>query len=96
MRDNEVFEAVKGYVEDSVLKGQGEVEGDTPLLEWGILDSLSVARLGNFVEKRFEVVLPTGSAVGERFHSLDSICAFVTELRAGRTEPEPAAPHDAA
>ncbi len=96
MRDNEVFEAVKGYVEDSVLKGQGEVEGDTPLLEWGILDSLSVARLGNFVEKRFEVILPTGSAVGERFHSLDSICEFVTELRAGRTQPEPAAPHDAA
>ncbi|MFF7633327.1 acyl carrier protein [Kitasatospora sp. NPDC008050] len=83
MKDIETFDAVKGFIEEAVLKGQGEVEADTPLLEWGILDSLSVARLGSFIEKRFDVVVPGGSAIGEKFHSLDSVCAFIAELRTG-------------
>ncbi|MFF9351730.1 acyl carrier protein [Streptomyces sp. NPDC014734] len=81
MKDSDAFEAVKAFIEGEILKGQGEVDPDTPLLEWGILDSLSVARLGSFIEKRFDVIIPGGSAIGEKFHSLDSVCAFVFELR---------------
>ncbi|MFE2296388.1 acyl carrier protein [Streptomyces sp. NPDC059452] len=92
MKDSEAFEAVKSFIEEAILKGQGEVESDTPLLEWGILDSLSVARLGNFIEKRFGVVLPGSSAIGERFHSLDTVCEFVAELRAAQAGAEPSAP----
>ncbi|MFD7662147.1 acyl carrier protein [Streptomyces sp. NPDC059788] len=82
MKDSETFDAVKGFIEEHVLKGQGEVEADTPLLEWGILDSLSVARLGAFVEKRFGVELPGDTPLAEKFHSLDSVVTFVGELRA--------------
>lgn len=92
VKDIETFDAVKGFIEQQVLKGQGEVDPDTPLLEWGILDSLSVARLGSFIEKRFDVVVPGGSAIGEKFHSLATVCEFVAELRAQRAAAEPAAP----
>ncbi|QTD96738.1 acyl carrier protein [Streptomyces cyanogenus] len=85
MKDSETFEAVKLFIEERVLKGQGEVDADTPLLEWGILDSLSVARLGGFIERRFDVVLPGGSDIGEKFHSLSSVCEFIAELRARDT-----------
>ncbi|MGY0057911.1 acyl carrier protein [Streptomyces sp. LZ34] len=86
MKDSETFDAVKGFIEEKVLKGQGVVDPDTPLLEWGILDSLSVARLGSFIEKRFDVILPGSSAIAEKFHTLDSVCEFVAELRAQRAE----------
>ncbi|KWT56935.1 hypothetical protein ADL21_37255 [Streptomyces albus subsp. albus] len=82
MKDSETLDAVKGFIEENILKGQGAVEGDTPLLEWGILDSLSVARLGAFIEKRYGVVMPGDTPLAEKFHSLDSVVAFVGELRA--------------
>ncbi|MFD7027566.1 acyl carrier protein [Streptomyces sp. NPDC059917] len=77
-------EFVTRFIEDEVLKGQGEVEGDTPLIEWGILDSLSVARLGGRLEKEFGVVILGDTSLGEKFRTVDAICAFVTEMRSAR------------
>lgn len=91
MEETDTYEAVKGFIEEKLLKGQEEVDSDTPLLEWGILDSLSVARLGGFIERHFDVVMPGGSATREKFHTLDTICEFIAELRTRKADAEPSA-----
>ncbi|MES4903983.1 MULTISPECIES: acyl carrier protein [unclassified Streptomyces] len=83
MKDIEIFNDIKAFIEDKGLKGQGTVESDTPLLEWGILDSLTLARLTTHLEVRYEITIPSGINLGARFRNLQSICDFIVELRAG-------------
>lgn len=85
MTEDEVYADVKSFLEEKALKGQGTVEGDTPLLEWGVLDSLTIIQLVAHVEDRFGIVIPSDGVVGTRFRDLNSICAFVREL--GGSEP---------
>ncbi|WP_328929095.1 acyl carrier protein [Streptomyces sp. NBC_00190] len=79
-----VRDFVKKFITEELLKGQEEVEDDTPLIEWGILDSLSVARLGGSIEKHFDVVILGETPIAEKFRTVDTICAFVSELRVAR------------
>jgi acyl carrier protein len=60
----------------------------TPLLDTGIIDSLSLLRLVVFVEERFGVVVDDVDLVPEHFDSVDAICAYVRS-RAGRTAGQP-------
>ncbi|MFF2190654.1 acyl carrier protein [Streptomyces sp. NPDC058155] len=83
MTDAEIFDDIKAFIEDKGLKGQGTIESDTPLLEWGILDSLTLARLTAHVEARYGITVPSGVSFGERFRDLKSIVEFIVELHAG-------------
>jgi acyl carrier protein len=53
-----------------------------PLLETGVLDSLSLLRLVIFVEERFGIVVDDVDLVPEHFASVDAICAYLRS-RAG-------------
>ncbi|MFD4762974.1 acyl carrier protein [Streptomyces sp. NPDC058439] len=83
MTEVEIFDDIKAFIEDKGLKGQGTIESDTPLLEWGILDSLTLARLTTHMEARYGIVVPSSVSFGERFRNLKSIVDFVVELHAG-------------
>jgi acyl carrier protein len=48
-----------------------------PLLDTGILDSLSLLRLVIFVEERFGIVVDDVDLVPEHFASVDAICAYL-------------------
>ncbi len=56
----------------------------TPLLETGVLDSLSLLRLVLFVQERFGIVVDDVDLVPEHFASVDTICAYLRS-RAGET-----------
>jgi acyl carrier protein len=56
----------------------------TPLLETGVLDSLSLLRLVLFVQDRFGIVVADVDLVPEDFASVDAICAYLRS-RAGGT-----------
>ncbi|MEU8686184.1 acyl carrier protein [Streptomyces sp. NPDC048611] len=81
MADSEIFEGIKAFIEDKGLKGQGTIEADTPLLAWGILDSLTLARLTTHLEAEYGLTIPSGTNLGVRFKTLQDICDFVDELR---------------
>jgi acyl carrier protein len=49
----------------------------TPLLETGILDSLSLLRLVVFIQERFGIVVDDLDLVPEHFASVDTICAYL-------------------
>jgi acyl carrier protein len=67
------------FVQDPALLPLGNA---TPLLETGVLDSLSLLRLVLFVQERFGIVVDDVDLVPENFASVDAICAYLRS-RAG-------------
>jgi acyl carrier protein len=61
---------------------------ETPLLDSGILDSLSLLRLVVFLEERFGITMGDADLLPENFASVKTICAY---LRARQPAPQQAA-----
>lgn len=57
------------------MKSLRLTSNDTPLLESGILDSLSL--LKHFLEKQYGFVVGGQEVVPENFATVNAICAFV-------------------
>jgi acyl carrier protein len=57
------------------------LKNDTPLLETGILDSLSVLQLVLFLEQQFGVVVAPEDLIPENFGTVDAICAYLRALQ---------------
>lgn len=74
------METLGAYVVANHLDGRAELDADTPLLEWGILDSFSVAELLNFIEQHFGVTVPLCSVSPQHFSSLRALAGLVGGL----------------
>jgi acyl carrier protein len=57
---------------------------DTPLLDSGILDSLSLLRLVVFLEGRFEITMGDADLLPENFASVNTICAYLRTREPGK------------
>ena len=57
---------------------------DAPLLDSGILDSLSLLRLVVFLEERFEITMGDADLLPENFSSVNAICAYLRSREAGK------------
>jgi clorobiocin biosynthesis protein CloN5 len=57
-----------------------ELSVTTPLLEWGILNSMSTAYLAGFIQDRFDVAVPPSAVTAANFRDIASISAMVTRL----------------
>jgi acyl carrier protein len=75
------------FVQDAALLPLGNA---TPLLETGVLDSLSLLRLILFVQERFGIVVDDADFIPEHFTSVDAICAYLRS-KAGATADQPGA-----
>ena len=53
------------------------LDNDTPLLETGVLDSLSVLKLVLFLEQQFGVVVAAEDLIPDNFENVDAICAYL-------------------
>ncbi len=58
---------------------------ETPLLDSGILDSLSLLRLVVFLEERFGVTIGD-TVLPENFASVNTICAYLRTREPGKRE----------
>jgi clorobiocin biosynthesis protein CloN5 len=58
-----------------------EVDADTPLIDRGLLDSLSLLQLMLFIEEQSGVHVPDDEVTLENFRSVRSIGAMVQRLR---------------
>jgi acyl carrier protein len=66
------------------LLGAADADGltpETPLLDWGVLDSLKTARLVAYIGREFGVNVPPTRMNGQNFQNLDAITNLVTTLR---------------
>ncbi len=84
MQPSEVLESLQGYVADEILDGQDiGLDSSTPLLEWGVLNSIEMVRLISFIESRFKVEVPNHKVVPEYFKDLSALSNLILEIAKG-------------
>ena len=75
---NSYEQPILDFVSDVVTEaGGGTVARDTPLLEAGVLDSINLVRLIQFMEERFGISIPDSDFGPELFESPASLAAYV-------------------
>ena len=60
-----------------------DLKPEDPLIERGLLDSLSILRTVNFCEERFGITVPDDEVLPDHFESIRAIAALVDRRRAG-------------
>jgi acyl carrier protein len=72
-------EKILNYLEDHYgHPSVGAIQGDTPLLSGGLIDSISALELVDFLEKNFGFEFEPHEVDKDNLDSLDRIIAFVT------------------
>ena len=84
MKQLEVFEGLKGFISEEILDGKDiGLDGSTPLLEWGIINSMEIARIVSFVYDRFNIEIPGDKITLEYLKDLNSLTNLVMDLDTG-------------
>ena len=77
----EYVAGVREFVEGELLDGEGDdLTADTPLLDWGILDSRSVPKLIEFVDRRFGIHVSEDEIHPRNFESIAAIGRMLARL----------------
>ena len=74
-------QAITSYLKDEILQGDSSVE-ITPqlnLLECGILDSLTLLRLVQFIQAQFQVKVEGADMVPDNFSSIEGMVALIAK-----------------
>ena len=77
--DNELISLIN---DDISLDPSVEVEGSTDLLLTGLVDSLGVVQIVEWLEDRLGVEIDPGDVVLENFQTVDLMVAFMNRLAA--------------
>jgi acyl carrier protein len=81
MQDQVILDSLRDYVTERILQDPSvTIEPDTPLLEWGILNSISTVQLIGFIRERFQVDVPPEEVAGRNFKDLRSISQLLAQL----------------
>jgi acyl carrier protein len=81
MRDQISLDALRNYVSEQILQDSSVmIEPDTPLLEWGILNSISTVQLIGFIREQFQVEVPPEDVIGSNFKDLRSITQLLEQI----------------
>ena len=81
MRREEMYGELRGFVVTELLDGRDAgLDEHTPLLAWGVLDSLSVNVLISFTNERFGIEVPQSEVTPQNLKDLDSYVSLLTRL----------------
>jgi len=70
------------FVADKILEGQAdELDATTPLLEWGVLNSLEMTKLLAHIERTYGIRVGAEHVHPGNFGDLNAISSLVAELR---------------
>ena len=74
------------YISHELISEPGKLplENDTPMLEAGILDSLSLLRLLVFLEEEFKIPVDEFELIPENFNTVNAICAYIRNWQTSR------------
>jgi len=78
-----LLEKLTTYVRDELLgeENSADLTSTTPLLEWGVLDSMKMARLLAYIREELGVRVPSKKMIGDHFKNLKNITELVLALR---------------
>ena len=79
-------EIINDYVSQELVPDPAllPLSNETPLLDSGILDSLSLLRLVVFLEERFGITMGDADLLPENFASVNAICAYLRAREPGK------------
>jgi acyl carrier protein len=81
VNDQVILDVLQGYLGEQIIQDPSViVELDTPLLEWGVLNSISTMQLIGFIRERFQIYVPPEEVVGANFKDLRSIGQLLLQL----------------
>lgn len=77
---------IRDYISRELVRDPAllPVDNSTPLLESGILDSLSILMLVLFIQEQFGLVIDNLDVLPENFETVDAICAYLRSQPAGK------------
>ena len=92
MEETQLEAVINDYISQEIVQDAAllPLSNAAPLLETGVLDSLTLLRLVLFVQDRFGIVVDDMDLVPEHFASVDAICAYLRS----RTRETVAQPSD--
>jgi acyl carrier protein len=80
MQRDEIVTQLKNFIASEILYGNASnLDDETPLLEWGILNSLEMTRIFSFIAEKFDLQLPINKVNAENFKDVNSIANLVLE-----------------
>ena len=78
---NKFLESLKSFVATTVLDGKDiGLEYDTPLLEWGVINSFELMRVMQFVRDSFGISIPPTKMVATHFKDMNALADLVMQL----------------
>ena len=81
MTRDEMLGELKQFVVRELLDGRDTgLDEHTPLLAWGVLDSLSVNVLVSYTSERFGIDVPQAEVTPENLKDLDAYVAMLMRL----------------
>ncbi len=85
MSNRSTADDIKTYIADEILNGEdiGALDGATPLLELGVLNSIELMNLVAFIHATYGVRVPVDGMVPNNFQNIHAIAVFVDMLRLG-------------
>lgn len=83
MQAAEILAELKGFATRVLLAGQGaRLDETTPLLEWGVLDSLTMVQLLEFIREELGIDVPDTLVRPEHFQTLQRLTDLLVRLQA--------------
>jgi acyl carrier protein len=80
MQPFEVMESIRNYITEHILDGKSiGLDATTPLLEWGVINSLEIVRLLSFFHSQFHVHIPVENMTADHFVNLATMTDLVLE-----------------
>lgn len=79
-----VYELIRQYVEKSTMTEKGAVKDDTLIFDEGLLDSMGLLFLVEFIKDNFGVEADDDELIKENFESINSISSFVNNKLAAK------------
>lgn len=74
-------DAVKKFIIDTFMYGEGDIKDDDALFDSGILDSLALIKLLTFIEEQFSVSIDMSDITMDKFATLNDIVATINEKK---------------
>jgi acyl carrier protein len=79
---DEIYTKLSAYIQEQFLDDSeiSELKPDTPLLEWGVLNSMNTSILLTYIRTELGVTIPPTHITGRHFYSIETITDMVYEL----------------
>jgi acyl carrier protein len=82
MSEEQCITELRGFVAREMLNGKDEgLDAATPLIEWGVIDSITIVLLRDFIAARFGVEIPHAELKPSNLATLTTIASLIARLR---------------